>query len=34
MVESKNINLNNAKRDKKDEFYTQYTDIENEISAY
>lgn len=34
MVESKNINLNNAKRDKRDEFYTQYKDIENEISAY
>lgn len=30
----KNNHLNNAKRDKKDEFYTQYSDIESEISAY
>lgn len=30
----KNNHLNNAKRDKKDEFYTQYEDIESEILAY
>ena len=34
MGESKNINLNKAKRDKNDEFYTQYVDIEKEIDAY
>ena len=34
MSESKNINLNKAKRDKNDEFYTQYADIEKEIYAY
>ena len=34
MGESKNINLNKAKRDKNDEFYTQYVDIEKEIEAY
>ena len=30
----KNNHLNNAKRDKKDEFYTQYIDIESEMLAY
>ena len=34
MSESKNINLNKAKRDKNAEFYTQYADIEKEIYAY
>lgn len=29
-----NINLSAAKRAKNDEFYTQYRDIEKEISAY
>jgi len=29
-----NINLNRSKREKNDEFYTQYSDIENEITAY
>src|SRR3989338_7191550 len=29
-----NINLTNAKRAKNDEFYTQYADIEKEITAY
>ncbi len=29
-----NINLSNAKKTKNDEFYTQYHDIEKEISAY
>ena len=27
-------NLTNAKRVKNDEFYTQYSDIEKEITAY
>lgn len=34
MTTIKNNYLNNAKRDKKDEFYTQYQDIEAEMSAY
>ena len=29
-----NVKLNKAKKDKNDEFYTQYTDIEKEIEAY
>ena len=29
-----NENLTNAKKSKNDEFYTQYIDIEKEISAY
>ena len=29
-----NSNLTNAKREKNDEFYTQYHDIEKEITAY
>ena len=29
-----NSNLTNAKRAKNDEFYTQYHDIEKEVSAY
>lgn len=29
-----NVKLNKAKKDKNDEFYTQYTDIEKEIDAY
>ena len=29
-----NTNLSNAKKSKNDEFYTQYRDIEKEISAY
>ena len=29
-----NKNLNQAKRAKNDEFYTQYNDIEKEITAY
>lgn len=29
-----NRNLKQAKKNKKDEFYTQYTDIQNEINAY
>ena len=29
-----NKNLKQAKKNKKDEFYTQYTDIQNEINAY
>jgi hypothetical protein len=29
-----NINLTNAKREKNDEFYTQYSDIQKEIEAY
>lgn len=29
-----NINLSDAKRAKNDEFYTQFHDIEKEISAY
>ena len=31
---SRNIDLHNAKRAKKDEFYTQLVDIENEMNAY
>lgn len=29
-----NKNLTNAKREKNDEFYTQYPDIQKEIEAY
>jgi len=29
-----NTNLSNAKRNKKDEFYTQWSDIEKEMNAY
>ena len=29
-----NVKLNKAKKDKNDEFYTQYADIEKEIGAY
>jgi len=29
-----NSNLANAKREKNDEFYTQYGDIQKEIEAY
>jgi len=29
-----NKNLTNAKRAKNDEFYTQYSDIQNEIESY
>ena len=29
-----NSNLNNARRDKNDEFYTQYEDVEKELEAY
>ncbi|GEP15658.1 hypothetical protein LME05_03940 [Leuconostoc mesenteroides subsp. cremoris] len=29
-----NTNLSNAKRNKKDEFYTQWSDIEKEVNAY
>jgi hypothetical protein len=29
-----NENLGNAKREKNDEFYTQYADIEKEMNAY
>ena len=32
--ESQNRNLTNAKKNKKDEFYTQLTDIENELRHY
>ena len=31
---SNNVNLQRAKTDKKDEFYTQITDIENELENY
>jgi hypothetical protein len=34
MLELKNKQLNNAKRDKQDEFYTQLSDIENELKHY
>ena len=34
MSESKNKNLRNAKSSKKDEFYTQLSDIENELKHY
>ena len=30
----KNSNLHNAKRNKKDEFYTQLSDIESELRHY
>jgi len=30
----KNNNLHNAKKQKNDEFYTQLTDIENELKHY
>lgn len=33
-TESKNISLNNALKARKDEFYTQYNDIEEEIKHY
>ncbi len=33
MKNSSNKNLSNAKKAKNDEFYTQYQDIEKEISA-
>ena len=29
-----NTNLSDAKRAKKDEFYTQYDDIQREVNAY
>ena len=34
MSKSQNTNLNKAKSDKNDEFYTQYDDIEKEIESY
>ena len=35
MVKSiSNVNLNKAKTNKKDEFYTQLTDIEKEVRRY
>lgn len=34
MSKEKNQNLHQAKRDKKDEFYTQLSDIENELAHY
>lgn len=34
MSKSQNTNLNKAKSDKNDEFYTQYKDIEKEIESY
>lgn len=34
MEKYKNINLNNALKARKDEFYTQYNDIEEEIKYY
>lgn len=33
-MQNKNLNLHKAKRNKNDEFYTQYDDIEKEINAY
>lgn len=33
-MKAKNTNLHKAKRNKNDEFYTQYDDIEKEINAY
>ena len=33
-MSKKNSNLHTAKREKNDEFYTQYYDIEKEIQAY
>lgn len=33
-MKAKNSNLHKAKRNKNDEFYTQYADIEKEINAY
>lgn len=33
-MQNKNSNLHKAKRNKNDEFYTQYDDIEKEINAY
>lgn len=32
--QAKNSNLNKAKKEKNDEFYTQYHDIEKEMNAY
>ena len=29
-----NINLGKAKKEKNDEFYTQYSDIQHEMNAY
>ena len=34
MAKSQNKNLHNAKNNKKDEFYTQLVDIENELRHY
>ncbi len=34
MEKSKNSNLNNAKKAKNDEFYTQFSDVEREINCY
>ena len=34
MAKAKNSNLNNAAKEKKDEFYTQITDIEKELKHY
>ncbi len=34
MTQSKNKNLHQAKRNKQDEFYTQLSDIENELKHY
>ena len=34
MPDKKNRNLTNAKKQKKDEFYTQLTDIEKELVHY
>lgn len=31
---AKNVNLHRAKREKNDEFYTQYSDIEKEMEFY
>lgn len=32
--EGKNLNLHQAKKEKNDEFYTQLSDIENELNHY
>lgn len=34
MAKAKNTNLTGAKKAKKDEFYTQYDDIQNELAHY
>ena len=34
LIKMANSNLTNAKNAKNDEFYTQYQDIEKEITAY